>query len=205
MQSPAARFFPVRRLKPERQGGEMTQDVTLEAKKVDKRELKGYNPTLVWTARSMTAVGAVVLACIMFLSVADIVGRNVLLIGINGTYEIVSLMVVVVGVLGLGYTQLVKGNIMIDIIVKRLSPKGQAIMNSVSYTIAIGVCVIVAWQVLLRTWDYMHRQLGGETVTLGIPLWPFMALMVVCFLWVTAIFCLDLYKALREVFGHGSD
>jgi TRAP-type transport system small permease protein len=183
----------------------MTQDVTLEPKKEDKRELAGYNRTLVWIARSMTAVGAVVLSFIMFLSIADISGRNFFKVAINGTYEIVSLMVVVVGVLGLGYTQLVKGNIMIDIIVKRLSKKGQAIMNSVSYLIAIGVCVIVGWQVLLRMWDYMHRELGGKTVTLGIPLWPFMALMALCFGWVTAIFCIDLYNALREVFRHGSD
>jgi len=178
--------------------------VTLEPK-VDKRELAGYNRTLVWIARSMTAIGAVLLSVIMFLSIADIAGRNLFNKPIEGTYEIVSLMVVAVGVLGLGYCQLVKGNIMIDIITKRLSRRGQAVMNSISYLIAIGVSVIVAWQVLLRMWDYMHRQLGGETVTLGIPLWPFMGLMSLCFAWVTAIFCLDLFKALKEVFSHGSN
>jgi len=176
-----------------------------EIKKEDKRELAGYNRILVWIARSMTAIGAVVLAVMMFLSIADISGRNLFHKPVEGTYEIVSLMVIVVGVLGLGYCQLVKGNIMIDIFTKRLSPRGQSIMNTISYLIAIGVCVIVAWQVLLRMWDYMHRELGGKTVTLGIPLWPFMLLMAVCFAWVTAIFCIDLYNALREVFRHGSD
>jgi len=183
----------------------MTQDVTLEPKKEDKRELEGYDRRLVWIARSMTAIGAALLSVIMFLSIADITGRNLFNKPIEGTYEIVSLMVVAVGVLGLGYCQLVKGNINIDIFTKRLSKRWQAIMNSISYTIAIGVCIIIAWQVLLRAWDYAHRQLGGETVTLGIPFWPFMLLMSICFAWVTAIFCLDLYKALKEVFRHGSN
>jgi TRAP-type C4-dicarboxylate transport system permease small subunit len=147
----------------------------------------------------MTAIGAMVLAIMMFLSVADICGRFFFNRPINGTWEVVSLMVVLVGVLGLGYCQLVKGNIMIDIFTKRLSPRGQAIMNVISYLISIGVCAIVCWQVSLRMHDYMFKQLGGKTITLGIILWPFMLLMAVCFAWVTAIFCIDLYHAFREV------
>jgi TRAP-type C4-dicarboxylate transport system permease small subunit len=182
----------------------MPEDLTMEVQH-DKRELLGYNRALVWIARTMTAIGAVMLSAIMFLSIADITGRNLFNKPVEGTNEIVSLMVVAVGVLGLGYCQMVKGNINIDVFTKRLSHRGQAIMNSISYLIAIGVCVIVAWQVMLRTWDYMHRTLGSETVILGIPLWPFMLLMAICFVWVTAIFCLDFYQAIKEVFGHGAN
>ncbi len=176
----------------------MSQDVTLETSQ-DKRELTGYNRTIMWTCRAMTAIGAVVLAIMMFLSVADICGRFFFNKPIEGTYEIVSLMVVLVGCLGLGYCQLVKGNIMIDVVTKRLSPRWQAILNVISYLISIAVCATVVWQVSLRMWDYMHKQLGGETITLGIILWPFMLLMAVCFAWVTVIFCIDLYHAFREV------
>lgn len=166
----------------------------------EKRELLGYNRSVVWICRTLTAMAAVVLSIIMFLSIADISGRFFFKKPIEGTYEIVSLMVVVVGCLGLGYCQLVKGNIMIDIFTKRLSPRGQAIMNIISYLISIGVCAIITWQVSLRMHDYMLKQLGGKTITLGIVLWPFMLLMVLCFAWVTAIFCIDLYHAVREVF-----
>jgi TRAP-type C4-dicarboxylate transport system permease small subunit len=182
----------------------MPEDLTMEVHD-EKRELTGHNRKLVWVARSMTAIGAVMLSIIMFVSIADIAGRNLLRKPVEGTHEIVSLLVVVVGVLGMGYCQLVKGNVNIDVVTKRLSHRGQAILNSISYLIAIGVCTIIAWQMLLRTWDYMHRTLGSETVILGIPFWPFMLLTAVCFIWVLAIFCLDFYKALREVFQHGTD
>jgi TRAP-type C4-dicarboxylate transport system permease small subunit len=178
----------------------MTSDVTLETKPEDKRELTGFHPVIVWTCRTMTALGAIVLAIMMFLSVADICGRFFFKKPITGTYEIVSLMVVLVGCLGLGYCQLVKGNIMIDIIIKRFSPRGQAVMNIISYLISIGVCAIVAWQVSLRMWHYLHNQLGGRTIQLGIIYWPFLLIMALCFAWVTVIFCIDFYHTIKEVF-----
>jgi len=177
----------------------MSSDVTLETKTADKRELSGFPPAVVWICRTMTAIGALVLAIMMFLSVADICGRFFFKKPITGTYEIVSLMVILVGCLGLGYCQLVKGNIMIDIVTKRFSPRGQAIMNIISYLISIGVCALVTWQVSLRMWDYLHKTLGGRTINLGIVFWPFMLIMALCFAWVTVIFCLDLYHAFKEV------
>ena len=176
----------------------MSQEIIQEISP-DKRALTGFHPAIVWTCRVMTGIGAVVLAIMMFLSVADICGRNFFNKPIDGTYEIVSLMVVLVGCLGLGYCQLVKGNIMIDIVTKRLPPRGQAILNVISYLISIAVCGLVVWQVSLRMHDYMLKQLGGKTLSLGIVLWPFMLLMVMCFTWVTVIFCIDLYHAFREV------
>jgi C4-dicarboxylate transporter DctQ subunit len=180
----------------------VSQDISQEIApeiSTDKRALTGFHPVIVWICRTMTAIGAVVLAIMMFLSVVDICSRYFFRKPITGTYEIVSLMVVVVGCLGLGYCQLVKGNIMIDVVTKRFSPRGQAVMNIISYLISIGVCAIVTWQISLRMWDYLFRQLGGKTVTLGIIYWPFMLLMALCFAWVTVIFCIDLYRSFREV------
>ena len=134
----------------------MSQEIIQEIAP-DKRELTGFHPVIRWICRFMTAIGAVVLAIMMFLSVADICGRYFFNKPIDGTYEIVSLMVVLVGCLGLGYCQLVKGNIMIDVVTKRLSPRGQAIMNIISYLISIAVCGIVCWQVSLRMHDYMLK------------------------------------------------
>jgi len=176
----------------------MSQEIIQEISP-DKRALTGFHPAIVWTCRSMTAIGAVVLAIMMFLSVADICGRFFFNKPIEGAYEIVSLMVVLVGCLGLGYCQLVKGNIMIDVVTKRLSPRWQAILNVISYLISIAVCGLVCWQISLRMHDYMLKQLGGKTITLGIVLWPFMFIMAVCFAWVTVIFCIDLYHSFREV------
>ena len=180
-------------------GDEQRQILSQEVSQ-DKRELTGYHPVIVWICRSMTAIGAIVLGVMMVISVVDICGRFFFSKPIEGTYELVSLMVVLVGCLGLGYCQLVKGNISIDIITKRLSPRGQAVLNIISYLIAIGVCGLVVWQTSMRMYDYLFKQLGGKTITLGIVLWPFMLLMTICFAWVTVIFCIDLFHSFKEVF-----
>lgn len=183
----------------EQETSQETRQIISQEVSQEKRELTGFHPIIRGICRFMTAIGAVVLATMMCLSVADICGRNFFNRPIDGTYEIVSLMVVLVGCLGLGYCQLVKGNIMIDVVTSRLSPRWQATLNVISYLISIAVCGIVCWQISLRMHDYLLKQFGGKTITLGIVLWPFMFVMALCFAWVTVIFCIDLYHAFREV------
>jgi TRAP-type C4-dicarboxylate transport system permease small subunit len=164
-----------------------------------------FNDAIKWICWVMTAIGAVTLGVMMFYSVADICGRYFFQRPINGTMELVGLLVVVVGCLGLGYCQLLKGNINIDIVTSRFTPRGRAILNICSYLMSIAVCVIVAWQGFMRSNDYLHKTLGGETIILGLRLWPFMLFFSICFTWVTFIFILDLINAFREVFKHESD
>jgi hypothetical protein len=45
----------------------------------------------------------------------------------------------------------------------------------------------------------MSVGLKGLTITLKIPLWPFMLLMAISFAWVAIIFVIDLYNSFREV------
>jgi TRAP-type C4-dicarboxylate transport system permease small subunit len=164
-----------------------------------------FNDVIMKICWAMTAIGAVTLGIMMFFSIVDICGRYFFNKPIEGTVEVVGLLVVIVGCLGLGYCQLLKGNISIDIVVSRFTPRGRAILNICSYIMSVAICVIVTWQVWLRSSDYMHKIIGGETITLGIRLWPFMLLMAICFAWVTFIFILDLINTFREVFEHGSD
>ena len=158
-----------------------------------------YHKTVRWICWAMTAIAAVVLAIMMFLSVADVIATQ-FLHPIQGTIEIVGLLVVVVGCLGLGYAQLTKSNVSIDIIPNRFSSTGKAILDIFSYTMSVGLCSILVWRMSLRSWDYIFKTLGGKTVTLHITLWPFMALMTICFAWLMVIYIIDLYHALKEVF-----
>jgi TRAP-type transport system small permease protein len=159
-----------------------------------------YNKVIRWICWVMTAIGAAVLTIMMFLSVADVIGRYFFLHPVEGTFEIVGLLVIIVGCLGLGYCQMVKGNINIDIVTNRFSPRGKAILNIFSYAMSVGLCFIFCWQMSLRAYDYMFKTLGGKTVTLHITIWPFMLLMDICFAWLTVIYIIDLVNAFKEVF-----
>jgi TRAP-type C4-dicarboxylate transport system permease small subunit len=172
-------------------GGEMEQP---------NQPVPQHNKIVRWICWAMTAIAAIVLAIMMFLSVADVILTQAFLRPIEGTFEIVGLLVIVVGCLGLGYTQRTKGNISIDIVPNRFSSRGKAILNIFSYSMSIVLCAIIVWQLSLRTYDYMFKTLGGKTITLQIMLWPFMLLMDICFAWVAVIYILDLINTFKEVF-----
>jgi TRAP-type C4-dicarboxylate transport system permease small subunit len=87
----------------------------------------------------------------------------------------------------------------IDILLNRLNKRGQTILNILSFLMSIAVCIIISSQLLSRTFDYMSVGLKGLTITLKIPLWPFMLLMAISFAWVAIIFVIDLYNSFREV------
>ena len=132
----------------------------------------------------------------MFISIGDVTGRF-FNHPIQGTFEIVSVLLLVSSAPGLGWCQYLKGNVRIDILVNRLSPKGQTIITAISYFMSIIVGALVAWQGSLMMVEYMFK-VGGKTEVLGMVLWPFMLIMVIGFAWVTVIFIIDFYKSVAE-------
>jgi TRAP-type C4-dicarboxylate transport system permease small subunit len=148
----------------------------------------------------VASISAVALGAMMFLSVADVVGRYFFLRPVEGTAELVGILLVVASSLGLGYCQLIKGNVRISVITDHFSPRGQSIMYIFAYIICIAASVIICWQGSLMMQEFMFKQLGGVTSILAIPFWPFMLVMILGFAWVTVIFLIDLFNTFVEVF-----
>lgn len=145
-------------------------------------------------------ISCTMLAIMMFISTADVVGRYFFLKPITGVWEIVSYAFVVCGAFALGYTQLVKGNISINLISDRLKPKVRAGVFIFSYLMCIAASALITWQGWIRMLTYAHKTVGGETITLGITIWPFMLIFSLGFFWVTVIFAIDIYDCIVEVF-----
>ena len=151
-------------------------------------------------SRYMAVIAAIVLGIMMVLTVADVCGRYFFLKPIEGTFELIGIMLVIAGCLGLGFCQLNQGNIRITIIADSLPPRGQAIVYLISYTIGAVISGMICWRGLLRAWDYIFKTLGGVTVTLKLPFWPFMFLLALGFGWLCFILLIDAYLAAKEVF-----
>ena len=149
----------------------------------------------------MIAISSVALAIMTCVTVADVVGRYFFLNPLTGAEEGTGLLMVMASSLGLGWCQLVKGNIQIDILPKRLSRRGRAILEIFSYLISVGVCALISWQGALMTYDYMFTTLGSVTGILRIKYWPFMLIMVLGFFWVLIVFILDLIRSFKEAVG----
>jgi len=163
------------------------------------KEVKQYNPIVMWICRVMAGIATVVLGIILVLAICDICGRNFFMRPLEGVVELIGMLMVVMGFLGLGYCQLVKGNVMIDIVTSRFSERGQAIFSIFSYIICIVICSLITWQGGIRAWEYIFKTTGGYTALLHIIYWPFLMLMAVSFAWVTVIFILDLIQAIKVV------
>ena len=68
---------------------------------------------------AMAAVGAATLGVMMLISVADVIGRKFFMYPIQGTAELVGMLLVIAASWGLGYCALIKAHIRITIFIER--------------------------------------------------------------------------------------
>jgi TRAP-type C4-dicarboxylate transport system permease small subunit len=157
------------------------------------------NSMVKWVSRVMAAIGAATLGVMMLLSVADVIGRKFFLRPIEGTAELVGILLVIAASMGLGYCALIKGHIRISILFDRFSRRGQAAIDVFAYLVCVAAGVIITWQGSLRMYTYIFKQLGGRTAIVSLPLWPFMGVMVIGFAWLTVIMIIQLVTSIKEV------
>jgi TRAP-type C4-dicarboxylate transport system permease small subunit len=163
------------------------------------QQLSRFKSIVLKISKGGVVVSCIMLAVMMLISTADVFGRYFFLHPIDGTWEIVSMAFVVCGSFAIGYTQFIKGHIAINIFSDRLSPKARNILFIFSYLVCLVASALITWQTWLRMVVYFHKTLGGETVTLGMPIWPFMLILAMGFFWVAVIFIIDIYDCFREV------
>lgn len=104
----------------------------------------------------MNTVVMVVLSGVMLLIVADIFLRYAFNRPIIGTTEITEFMMVCM-LLAMAWCAMEGSHIKIDVIIKRLPPRFQATVDSITFLISLGVFAVLAWQgflTALYSWDY---------------------------------------------------
>ena len=148
----------------------------------------------------MAGVGAATLGVMMLLSVADVIGRKFFMHPIQGTAELVGMLLVIAASWGLGYCALIKAHIRITIFIERFSRRGQLIVDIFAYIVGIAASGIIIWQSSIRMYTYIFKQLGGTTPIIGMPIWPFMLVMVIGFVWLIVILIIYLISSIKEVF-----
>jgi TRAP-type C4-dicarboxylate transport system permease small subunit len=142
-------------------------------------------------------VAAVALIGMMLLTCADVVMRRSINHPIPGTYEIVSLLGTVVISFALAYTTLQKGHIVVEFLMHRLSKRIQRVIDAVNHLLGIMLFVIVAWQSVLYAMDL--KKSGEVSMTIQMPIHPFVfGIAVGCGL-VSIVLALDSYKSLKRL------
>jgi len=119
--------------------------------------------------RALAAIAGLALIAMMLLTVADMVLRA---FGhpIAGSYEIIGWLSAVAMALALGYTQLHKGHVAIDLVVERLRPRTRAVVQALVTLASLLLFVAVAWYV--ASYGVVLHRSGSLSETLKAIVYP---------------------------------
>ncbi|MBE9522100.1 MAG: TRAP transporter small permease [Proteobacteria bacterium] len=150
------------------------------------------NQILVWIA-------GIFLVTMILLTCANIFLRIVWM-PVKGTFELMGFFGAIVTAFALGYTQIKRGHIGIDIVVNQFSEKTQKILNGINYSICMIFFAIAGWQI--SKWATTLWKTGEITETLRIIFYPFTYGVALGCIVLALVFLVDLLKVLVE--GEGA-
>lgn len=125
-------------------------------------------------------VGKLVLAGMMFFITASVLMRYVFRKPIPGTIDVVMVMMVVVIMVGLAYTQATEGHVSVTLLVDRVSPRMRRIIEIFNSIVMSGVLLLLSWKSFEYSM-YSYRIMDSSDM-LEIPFYPFKFIMGIGFL-----------------------
>jgi len=120
----------------------------------------------------MNYVAGIVLLVMVLLTTSDVLGRYLFSRPIIGTTELTEFMVVIVGFLGLAWCAVKGTHLMVDLLVSRLSPRKQAVIDSFNYFLQLVLCILISWRSFAE--GIRRLEAGATSSNLGIPQYPFL-------------------------------
>jgi len=126
--------------------------------------------------RWLSHLGGTALALLMFLTVADVLGRYLLNQPVPGTLELTEMSMVLIVFLALGLAQHHGDHIALDLAYNFLPAR----LKKITDVIVDGVNLLVAVAITWRLYDYSIRMLDGNytTAVLKLPIHPFVLIAV---------------------------
>ena len=91
-------------------------------------------------------VGMFLILPLMLLTTADVIGRAAWARPITGIVELSSYVLDVFILLGLAYTQQVKGHVRVSMLTSRLPPRAQIILEIIVTFLSLFIITLLAWQ-----------------------------------------------------------
>jgi TRAP-type C4-dicarboxylate transport system permease small subunit len=130
----------------------------------------------------------------MLLTAGEVIGRNLFHRPIAGVVEMSEYLLAVFILLGVAYTQQVKGYVGVSLFLSRLPLRGQMFLNIVSTLLSLFIFVLLAWQGLI---------VGMEERTvsdmLRVPQYPFRLLVAAAAFLTCLEFLIDLAESFSKL------
>jgi TRAP-type C4-dicarboxylate transport system permease small subunit len=145
------------------------------------------------------SIAGVFLGLMVFLTCANIFLRRVWM-PIQGTFELMGYFGAIVTAFALGYTQMKRGHIAVDVLVAGFKEKIQRVLRLINDSVCMLFFVIVAWQIAKHATTLWRT--GEVTETLRIIYYPFTYGVSLGCAVLSLVFLTDL---LRTVFSPGEE
>ncbi|MCG6972532.1 MAG: TRAP transporter small permease [Desulfobacterales bacterium] len=120
--------------------------------------------------RLLLWVGGIFLVGMIILTCSNIIFR-LAWVPIKGTFELMGYCGAIVTAFALGYTQIKRGHISVDVLVNRFSDKARNIIHAINYMVCFLFFSVAAWQIAVKATTLMNT--GEITETLRIIYYPF--------------------------------
>ena len=144
----------------------------------------------------LQGVGAGVLTVMMLLTASDVTLRQ-FKIPIMGTDDITAFLMATLVSFGLAYCAIRKGHVQVEVIVERFPNRAQAIIDTVTTLLSLGLCTLITWQSFVNMVSVYTS--GATSWTLNIIVFPFAGLVAFGFVWFTLVLLADFLNAIVRV------
>ncbi|MBN2332170.1 MAG: TRAP transporter small permease [Deltaproteobacteria bacterium] len=141
-------------------------------------------------------ISGATLVMMMALGFGNVISR-VLWRPIRGSFEIIGFLGAVTIALSLGFTQIQKNHVAVDIITHKYSKTWRKLTAALSYMITAPFFLVAAWQV--GVWGKTILQSGETSETLRIAYYPFIFIVALGFLFLSLTLFLDLFQVINTL------
>lgn len=149
-------------------------------------------------SRWFSWIGGIALVALTGIACANMLMRP-LGTPITGAYELVGFFGALVVALSLGYAQITRSHISVDILAARYSKKTIRVMNVISSLISTLFFVLVGWQTAVYASTIWKR--GETSETLRMVYHPFVYVVALCCLLLALVLFVDFLKSLARLRG----
>lgn len=153
------------------------------------KHLLAFKRVIYKASRILNTLGTVVVMALMLLIVVDVILRNLFNSPIQGSFEIVEFMMVVLVFFFFANGQIEKGNVAVDMFVRKLPTGIRRFLNTINYFIATVFFAIVTVQLGRECYDVFSRL--DVSPSLHIPKYPFILAATIGALFLTLVLLID--------------
>ncbi len=150
-------------------------------------------------AECISRISSVVLFFMMVLTIADVIGRKVFSHSILGTVELTEFMMLAVVFFALAHTEVLNGNIKVDLFIGRLKKTTQGFVDMATQFVCFLFCGSMAWATVV--YSEQMRTSGEVSQDLWIPVFPFIYIVAVGFAVLALVLLTKFFAAVQRMKG----